>query len=135
MESVDPETGELYIRPELRICGHCCQQMRGYADLGGTWLCHTDENSCYNAVTLHHHEMRCTICDPLLENTRTWAETRARMARDWTAEQWAEWDRVLREAGLRYERESRKLRARDASEVRRLLGIDRLRAMYRRRKR
>lgn len=82
MESVDPETGEFYteIRPELRICGHCCEVMRGYASLGDTWLCHPDDGlDCYTAVTLHKHGMRCTICFPNLAYSSTWAEVKARL--------------------------------------------------------
>lgn len=100
MESVDPETGEFYdssaednlhqSRPELRICGHCCLVMQGYASLGDTWLCHPDEGlDCYSAVTLHQHPMRCTVCDPSLRYGSTWDEVKARMIaedpdRDWT---------------------------------------------------
>lgn len=73
------EDPQHHTRPELRICGHCCKVMRGYASLGDTWLCHTDEKSCYNAVTLHKHPMRCTVCDPTLAASVTWDEVQADM--------------------------------------------------------
>ena len=126
MECVDPESGEVYLpRPELRICGHCCQVMQGFASAQGHWLCHPDEGmDCYSAVTLHGHAMRCTICCPGLAYSSTWDEVKAEMARDWTEEQWAEWDRAMRGARTRY-----------ASEIRKYRGLDRVRALYRRRKR
>lgn len=65
---------------KLRICGHCRQVMRGYASKGDMWLCHPDEGlDCYTAVTLHGHGERCTICDPSLAHTSTWAEVKADM--------------------------------------------------------
>ena len=126
MECVDPESGEVYPpRPELRICGHCCQVMRGFASWGKTWLCHPDEGmDCYRAVTVKKHAMRCTVCDPHLAYSSTWDEVKARLARDWTEKQWGDWDRVMRDARTRY-----------ASEIRKYRGLDRIRALYRRRKR
>lgn len=111
-EAIDPETSEVMLtfqqqRPELRICGHCCEVMQGYASLGDTWLCHTDDKSCYNAVTLHKHPMRCTMCDPMLRYTVTWHETRAKIAKDWTARQWAAYDAEVTDPGCNQRRLSR----------------------------
>lgn len=110
MESVDPETGEFYgeIRPEQRVCGHCCEVMRGYASLGDTWLCHPDDGlDCYSAVTLHKHPMRCTICDPSLEYATTWAEVRAEFTKDWTPQDWARFDAEVADPGCTRRRLSR----------------------------
>lgn len=139
MESVDPETGQFYdasaednlhqSRSELRICGHCCQVMQGYASLGDTWLCHPDGGlDCYSAVTLHKHPMRCTVCNPSLEYSTPWAAVRAEMMRDWTPEQLDRYFRTVEQAKA-------DARVRYANEIRQFLGIDRIRTMYRRRKR
>ena len=47
----------------VRICGHCREEMRGFASAGDTWLCHPDEGlDCYRLVTVYKHAMPCFPC-------------------------------------------------------------------------
>lgn len=102
-------------RPELRICGHCRLQMKGYASMGDTWLCHPDEGlDCYRLVTVYKHAMPCFQCASIHYDAGETVDPDR-------PETWPQW---LAAARVRYRSEFRKHR-----------GIDRLRAMYRRRKR
>lgn len=43
-----------------RICAHCTRPMRGYATVGGDYLCHPDVGlDCYRLVTIYDHPMPC----------------------------------------------------------------------------
>ena len=59
MTDLVPQPGD----PLARLCGHCRQPMRGYAQLGDIWLCHPDEGlDCYRLVTLYGHPVPCFPC-------------------------------------------------------------------------